>query len=56
MTDRETEDLIKSLGHEIFRLREEVAMWKDRCEAERADHERTIEHYERMLNQLEDGR
>jgi hypothetical protein len=31
------------------RLREEVAMWKERYEAERRDHEATIKHCDEML-------
>lgn len=34
---------------EIKRLREEVEIWKDRCAAERADHEATIKHADKML-------
>lgn len=34
----------------IIRLREEVAAWKERYEAERRDHEATIKHCDQMLS------
>ena len=42
-------DTITELQDEITRLRIEVELWKDRCEAERRAHEETIEHYDTMM-------
>lgn len=37
--------------NEIKQLRDEVAIWKDRYESERADHEATIKHCDDALNE-----
>lgn len=39
------------LRAEIERLREEVAMWKERWEAERADHKATIKHCDETMRE-----
>jgi hypothetical protein len=38
---------------EIERLRAEVELWKDRYHAEREDHDATIKHCDRVLNEWE---
>jgi len=35
----------------IADLAEEVSTWKDRCAAERADHETSISHFERLMQE-----
>lgn len=41
---------IPDLQAEIKRAREAEAMWKERWEAERGDHEATITHADKMLS------
>lgn len=39
-------DIIRRLGAEIERLREEVKTWRDAYEAERQDHEATMKAWD----------
>ena len=39
------------LLREVERLRAEVEEWKERCAAERRDHEATIAHCDRVMNE-----
>jgi len=49
------ENKIMELKAEIYRLRDEVALWKDRCEAAEQAHEATIEQCDKMLNEWRQG-
>ena len=37
---------------EIGRLRAEIEEWKERWEAERRDHEATIRHFDKLMNEV----
>ena len=45
------EKISNSALAEIEKLKEEVALWKDRCAAERQAHEESVRHYENMYQQ-----
>lgn len=48
------DDLAKlyELSAEVERLQGEAEIWKDRWEAERADHEATMKHADRALDEF----
>lgn len=45
------DELVTRLEKEIASLRSERDLWKERWEAERADHERTIKHCDDVMNE-----
>jgi hypothetical protein len=47
-------DLLAEIGRlrtEILSLQDEVVEWKERWKAEREDHERTIAHFDKVMNE-----
>jgi len=44
--------VVKAKDAEIERLRAEVEDWKDRWTAERRDHEATIRHFDKLMNEV----
>jgi hypothetical protein len=50
MTERLLEELRTVLAH-VEDLRAELEEWKQRWVAERRDHEATIRHYDKLMNE-----